>query len=152
LLPRLAMIFALCLVAIAPLALPVEAQENGASILISPSSGVPGTEVTVRGYNFTANKWVDIYYDEDWIDDVQADGNGDFRVTFTVPDSYRGVHTVLARDEEGESASRNFTIRSELTVSPEEGRWAIRLPRQAGDTAGMKWASSCILAASACSR
>ena len=60
LLSRLVIAFAVCLLALALPAAP--AQADGAYIRLSPSSGVPGEEVKVRGYNFTADKWVDIYY------------------------------------------------------------------------------------------
>ena len=128
LLSRLLIVLVTCLLAIAPLALPAEAQD-GASIHLSPSSGVPGTEVTVYGYNFTADELVGIYYyldatDSIWRADVKADGDGDFRVTFEVPESYKGAHTVLAKDAEdtkGKSASRSFTVRPGLFVSPAEG-------------------------------
>jgi len=123
-------VLVICLVAIALLPA-APAQAAGAVIELSPSSGVPGEEVTVRGYNFTANEYVDIYYDlngdgewipAEWVEDVQTDGDGDFPwVTFIVPESYTGDHTVRAEDQEGKSASINFTAKPGLTVSPEEG-------------------------------
>jgi hypothetical protein len=111
-------------------AAPAQANGVGPSITLNPNNGVPGTEVTVRGYNFTPNKWVDIYYDlngdEEWVDeewraDVQADEDGDFEKIFTVPDSYKGAHGVLAEDQEHKSTSINFTAKPGLTVSPAEG-------------------------------
>ncbi|MCJ7656148.1 MAG: hypothetical protein MUO97_12785 [Dehalococcoidia bacterium] len=123
-------VLVICLVAIALLPA-APAQAAGAVIELSPSSGVPGEEVTVRGYNFTANEYVDIYYDlngdgewipAEWVEDVQTDGDGDFPwVTFTVPESYKGNHGVLVEDQEHKSASTNFTVKPGLTVSPEEG-------------------------------
>jgi len=123
LLSRLLAVFVVCLVAIALPAAPVQAQ--GASITLSPDHGVPGEEVTVRGYNFTADEWVDIYYYPDgtrtWIDDVETDGDGDFRITFEVPESYTGDHRVFAEDEDGIDAYKNYTVEPGLTVDPEEG-------------------------------
>jgi len=124
LLSRLTIVFLVCLLAIALPATP--AQANGAYIALSPSSGVPETEVTVYGYNFTANKYVAIYYyrtstNEVWIDDVRTDGDGDFRITFTIPESYKGYHAVLAEDEYDITAYATFTVKPGLTVSPEEG-------------------------------
>jgi hypothetical protein len=118
------LVIVVCLIAIALPTAP--AQADGAVITLDPISEVPGVEVTVRGYNFTANDWVDIYYymdttDDMWIDDVKADGSGDFRLTFIVPESYKGAHEVLAEDESAKSASMNFDVEPGLTVDPEDG-------------------------------
>jgi hypothetical protein len=111
-------------------AVPTQADGEGPSIRLSPSSGVPGDEVTVDGYNFTPNKWVDIYYclnttclttDRTWVADRETDDDGYFKVTFIVPESYKGAHGVLAEDQEHKSASINFTAKPGLTVSPAEG-------------------------------
>jgi len=124
LLSRLVIAFAVCLLAIALPAAPTQA--NGAEITLSPSSGVPGEEVRVRGYNFTADKWVDIYYylngSRTWVDDVRTDGDGDFSwVTFEVPESYTGEHEVRAYIGTSLQAIKEFTVEPGLTVSPEEG-------------------------------
>jgi len=119
----LLIVLIVCLVAIALLAVPALAQ--GADIILSPSSGVPGEEVEVRGYNFTADEWVDIYYylngNREWIDDVKTDEDGDFRLTFIVPESSSGDHTVYAEDEDEIDAQADFTVEPGLIVDPEEG-------------------------------
>jgi hypothetical protein len=117
---RLLVVLVICLVAIA---LPAEpAQAQGTYIVLSPDEGVPGEEVRVRGINFTADEWVDIYYDGKWIDDIMTDGDGDFPwVTFEVPESPSGNHKVLAEDEYGIDAYDYFTVEPGLTVEPEEG-------------------------------
>ena len=118
--PRLTIALVVCLIAIA---LPVApAHANGADIRLSPDDGVPGEEIKVRGYNFTANEWVDIYYGGDWIDvDVETDGDGDFPwVTFTIPESHKGDHAVLA-DDGSIDAYPYFTVEPGLTIDPEEG-------------------------------
>ncbi len=123
LLSRLLVVLIVCLVAIALPAAPAQAQYT--YITLTPDHGVPGEEVTVRGYNFTADEWVDIYYYLDgtrtWIDDVETDGGGDFRVTFEVPESYSGEHRVFAEDEDRIDAHKYFTVEPGLTVSLEEG-------------------------------
>jgi len=121
---RVVIVLVTCLVTIPLLAVPVQA--NGAHITLSPDDGVPGEEVTVRGYNFTAGAWVDIYYylngSRIWIDDVRTDGDGDFwGVTFIVPESYKGDHEVFAEDEDDITAHADFTVEPGLTVDPEEG-------------------------------
>ena len=60
LLSRLLIVLAICLVAVALPAVPAQAQD--AYILLSPDEGVPGEEITVYGYNFTHDEWVDIFY------------------------------------------------------------------------------------------
>jgi hypothetical protein len=127
-LSRLLIVLIVCLVAI-PL-LPVPAQAAGPSITLRPDSGVPGEEVRIRGYNFTAKEYVDIYYDGRHIDvyvdgtrrdDVRTDEDGDFDVTFFVPESYAGKHEVYAEDDEGIDESADFTVEPGLTVDPEDG-------------------------------
>jgi hypothetical protein len=120
LLSRLLIILVICFVAIALPAAPAQAQ--GTYIVLSPDGGVPGEEVRVRGINFTANEWVDIYYDGTWVDDILTDGDGDFPwVTFEVPESHKGNHQVLAEDEYGISAYDYFTVEPGLIIEPEEG-------------------------------
>jgi hypothetical protein len=123
LLSRLLVVIVVCLAAIALPEAP--AQANGADLLLSPNSGVPGEEVTVYGFNFTPDEYVDIYYYLDgssvWVADDIVDSDGDFRVDFIVPESCRGPHEVLAEDEEDVDAYADFTVEPGLTVSPEEG-------------------------------
>jgi hypothetical protein len=123
-LSQLLVVLAVCLAAIALPAAP--AQAAGAYITLSPDDGVPGEEVKVRGSNFTAYAWVDIYYYPNgsriWIDDVQTDGDGDFPwVTFTIPESHTGPHDVFAEDEDHITAYKDFTVEPGLTISLEEG-------------------------------
>lgn len=123
LLSRLLIVLIVCIAAIALPAVPAQAQ--GARITLSPDDGVPGEEVTVRGYNFTDEEWVDIYYYPNGVGirvaEIETDEDGDFRVTFEVPESYAGPHKVLAEDEYGVDASDYFTVEPGLTVDPEEG-------------------------------
>ena len=123
LLYRLLVIFVICLVAIALPAMPVQAQ--GADITLSPDDGVPGEEITVYGYNFTPDRWVDIYYYQNGtrtrVAEVKADDDGDFHVDFEVPESYTGDHEVLAEDTYDVDASEYFDVEPGLTIDPEEG-------------------------------
>jgi len=126
LLSRLLVVLAVCLVAIALPTATAQAQEGGgASIRLSPSHGVPGEEITVYGYNFTDDEWVDVYYYPNGsrirVKEVETDEDGDFRVTFEVPESCTGDHEVLAVDEEDIDAYDDFTVEPGLTVDPEEG-------------------------------
>jgi len=122
-LSRLLVVLVFCLVAMALLAVPVQA--DGASIILSPDDGVPGEEVEVRGYNFTADEWVDIYYYPNGarirVAEDETNSSGYFRVTFTVPESCTGDHTVYAEDEDEIDAYADFTVEPGLTIDPEEG-------------------------------
>jgi hypothetical protein len=130
LLSRLLIVLVVCLIAMALPAVP--AQAAGTEITLSPISGVPGDTVRVYGYNFTPNKWVDIYYclnttclntTRTWVAEVETDEYGDFEKTFTVPESYKGDHKVRAEEDSPSAyvAEAIFTVKPGLTVSPEEG-------------------------------
>jgi hypothetical protein len=125
------LVILICLVAIALPAAPAQAQ--GAEIYLSPTSGVPGQNVTVYGLNFTPSKnyYVDIYYDvngdgdwtdDEWMVDARTDNDGNFQVDFEVPSSYKGTHTILAREAtSGYVAEADFSVKPGLTVDPEKG-------------------------------
>jgi hypothetical protein len=125
LLSRLAIALIVCLLAVPLLAPTTVAQDGEPYITLSPSWGVPGEKVTVRGVNFTAEEWVDIYYypngTGEWIEDVETDEDGYFKVTFEVPESSSGNHEVRARDVHYITASAYFTVKPGLIVDPEEG-------------------------------
>jgi len=118
---RLVVVLIVFLIVIPLLTPPAGADDVEAYITLSPDDGVPGEEVTVRGYNFSANKWVDIYYDGTWQEDVKTDKDGYFKVTFKVPESYTGDYEVFAEDEDDIIAYADFNAEPGLTVSPEKG-------------------------------
>ncbi len=120
---RVAIALVLCLVGVALPAAP--AQANGAYIKLSPDEGVPGEEITVYGYNFTAEARVYVYYypdgDRIQLARVETDDDGDFRVDVVIPESYTGAHEVYAEDEDDVDAYDHFDVEPGLTVDPEEG-------------------------------
>jgi hypothetical protein len=129
-LSRLLIVLAVCLVAMALPAVPAQADGGGPYITLSDSSGVPGTEVTVRGYNFTAYDGFDIYYCLSTaclttarvrVAEVETDKNGYFRDTFIVPESYTGPHEVRVYIDTSLQTTEDFTVEPGLTVSPAEG-------------------------------
>ncbi len=128
LLSRTIIVVVTCLLAVPLLVMPAQAQ--GADIRLSPDSGVPGTEVTLRGYNFTPNESVDICYcptaacpaiSRIWVAEEVDTEDGEFTVRFTIPESYAGAHEVRVYIGASLQAARNFTVRPAVTVSPEEG-------------------------------
>jgi hypothetical protein len=125
---RVLAVLAVCLVSVTLPAAPAQADDEGPYITLDPNNGVPGTSVTVHGGNFTAGKWVDIYYYLDTANTTnrirvqeKQISTTTFTVTFTIPESCTGDHKVLAEDENGKNASRSFTVKPGLKVSPEEG-------------------------------
>ena len=127
---RLAIILFICLLAIPMLAVPAQAQEeDDPSITLDPTSGHPGEEVTVRGYFFDSDDEVDIYFyrngssSREKVATDETDNDGDFRVTFIVPESYTGQHDVRIYYEGSSSmqASEEFIIVPWLEIDPEEG-------------------------------
>jgi hypothetical protein len=125
LLPRLAIIFIVCLVSIPLVAAPAQAVDDEEPfITLSPLSGMPGEDVTVRGYNFDPDEEVEVYYypngSRKEVASDDTDDDGDFRVTFEVPESCKGEHRVRAEVRYDE-ADDFFTVEPGLTVDPEEG-------------------------------
>ena len=124
LLSRLAIAFVICLLALPALTVPAQAQENE-FITLSPSSGHPGEELTVRGEYFEAYEEVEIYYYYNSkrvkVATDDANSSGEFRVTFTIPESYQGKHEVRADGDDGSLAYRDFEVEPGLEIDPEEG-------------------------------
>lgn len=127
LLTRLALVLVVCLMAVASLALPTVAQDDGDPYMgLSIPSGVPGDAITVTGGNFTPDAQVDILFAGIWRTTATADEEGGFTAEIPVPSIYRGSHPVRAEESATIYAQRNFNVQSGLTVTPEEG--------QVGDT------------------
>ncbi|MCJ7669046.1 MAG: Ig-like domain-containing protein [Dehalococcoidia bacterium] len=123
-LPRLVIVLVVCLIAIALPAVPAQAQCGGPFIELSPSSGAPGTEVTINGQDFDAGKYVDIYYDGTIRATGKTDSSGDFTIPFTVPEGCKGayqVHAKVGADVGYDTADSYFTVKPGLTVTPEKG-------------------------------
>jgi len=116
----LAIVLALCLIAIALPSVPAQAQCGGPFIELSPSSGIPETNVIVHGYDFAGGVLVDIYYDGNPIATERTSSSGDFTIFFTVPEGGKGHYQVLAKGKYA-SVDTYFTVKPGLTVTPEKG-------------------------------
>jgi len=125
LLSRVLVVLVVCLIAIALPAAPAQAQVCGGPFIeLSPSSGVPGTEVAVDGQDFDAGKYVDIYYAGTIVATGRTNIKGDFTIFFTVPEGYKGPYQVRAKvgsDVGYDTADAVFTVKPGLTVSPAKG-------------------------------
>lgn len=93
-----------------------DANEDDPSINVDPETTSPGEEVTIEGDDFGPEETVTIEItDEDGnvIDTITVvtDDNGDFSVTWTVPqDVTPGTLTIAAADESGNTATAELTI------------------------------------------
>ncbi|MFW6105240.1 MAG: IPT/TIG domain-containing protein [Chloroflexota bacterium] len=120
LLPRVPIIFVVCLMAIALTATPAQAICGGPTIDLSPSSGAPGTEVAVYGQRFDAGSYIDILYEGTIVATGRTGIRGTFTITFTVPECHMGAYEVLA-GAYTKTAKAYFYTRPGLTVTPEKG-------------------------------
>jgi hypothetical protein len=117
---RLLIVFVTCLMAMVLSSVPAQAQCGGPFINLSPSSGAPGTGVTVNGQGFDKGKYVDIYYGGALKATNKTNSWGDFTILFTVPENCKGDYTVQAVVSHY-TANAVFTVKPGLTVSPEKG-------------------------------
>jgi hypothetical protein len=88
-------------------------------LLLSPSEGHVGTNLTVTGGGFTANKDVDVMYDDSQAATGRTNSGGSFSVTFGVPESQHGAHQVTAEIGGETEATRSFTMESNPPDTPE---------------------------------
>jgi len=89
---------------------------------LSSSSGYVGDQITVAGTGFAANKSVTITFHNANVGTAETDANGSLtNATFTVPDSYRGSHTVKALDASTYYDTATFTTNQSITLSPTSG-------------------------------
>jgi len=118
----LLVVLALCLIATAALPVPTQAACPAYGITLSPKFGPPGTVVTVSGHDFAEHYLVDIYYgknDEKPIAWDYTDNQGNFIITFTIPEGCAGEYRVLARVNH--DVHTYFTVKPGLTITPQKG-------------------------------
>ncbi len=130
-LPRLAIVAAICLTTIALLPTPAQAVVcRFPEISLSVDGGVPGDTVTVHGLDFDPDGYVDLYYYLDSAsritlkEDIVPSRSRDFDISVTIPPSCTGNHKVRAIGRvDGQIVERDavFSVRPGLTVSPAEG-------------------------------
>ena len=86
-----------------------------ASLNLNPTSGYVGSEVTISGDGFTPDGRVSILYDTAQVFTVSANNFGSFSVSFTVPVSKGGTHSVTANDLATPGVSASGTFSMEIT-------------------------------------
>jgi hypothetical protein len=88
-------------------------------IVLSPTEGHVGTDLTVTGHGFAANEDVDILYEGSVIVTAETDDKGDFQASFSVPESQYGERVVAAGYSGENHANAIFTMESEPPPIPQ---------------------------------
>jgi len=102
-------------------------------ITLSPTSGSPGTRVTVTGTNFESYRGdsISVFFDDREIDSLVVPDSGIFTVLFDVPDDVvPGRFYVAVRDEEGSllGSRRPFIVHEvEIELYPRDGAVGTRV-------------------------
>jgi len=86
-------------------------------LTVTPNKGEVGTQVTVSGSGFKANKATAIYFKNNQVASISTDANGSFVAKFPVPANPSGKHTVKASDGTY-SGNSDFTILPSLALDP----------------------------------
>jgi len=84
-----------------------------AEIWLDMADGPVGTEVTINGIGFYANRTVTLYYYNvigEKIGTATASPIGEFTHQFTIPNSTAGEHRITAANNEGNSAETEFGV------------------------------------------
>ncbi len=95
--------------------------EAVAAITLNLSEGTVGTEVQVTGEEFALSESLTVKFNSTNAQTASTDSSGGFTVTFTVPESPQGTHTIAAEDASSNSATATFTTKQSITVSPTSG-------------------------------
>jgi len=87
-------------------------------ITIDPSSGTAGERATVNGTGFADGEGVTIKFDGDEVATGDTSTNGSFTIAFDIPAVGAGTYDVEAEDDDNNSASTEFAIASNISISP----------------------------------
>lgn len=96
-----------------------------ATLTVSPTSGPPGTSVTVTGSGFPPGTFVDLLFDSSAQTNATASSSGAFTKSMTIPSSATvGPHKIKASFGTSEIPETPFTVTSStptITLSPISG-------------------------------
>jgi hypothetical protein len=100
--------------------------EIGSDIVLSPTAGHVGTNLTVTGYGFTTDKTVSIMYDGSQQTTAVTNDQGSFEGSFLVPPSQHGEHQITIGYSSDTTASAVFVLESDppgipQLISPSNG-------------------------------
>jgi IPT/TIG domain len=97
------------------------------TVTLSSTSDPVGTTITLSGSNFAASSRISVKYDGSTLTTSPAtvttssSGVIPLGVTFTVPASSAGIHTVTVTDASSNIGSATFSVISTITLSPTSG-------------------------------
>ena len=89
-------------------------------VILEPTSGEAGTDVSVSGTGFGKRRDVDIYFDNETIAYDKTGTDGSFETTFTVPELDKGIYDVEAEDDDRNLDTAKFTITVPEPTQPTE--------------------------------
>ncbi len=87
-------------------------------VTVNPTSGVPGTPVTVLGTGFDRRENITIYFVISKVASVQTDSLGDFVATFNIPELEAGLQEIEIDDGEEVQITKFTIISSSKPPSP----------------------------------
>jgi hypothetical protein len=91
-------------------------------IKLDPDEGPVGTEVEISGSGFSDSETLTIDVGTTEVDiesgDDETDSSGEFECTIIVPEAANGNRTITVTDESGAEGKLDFTVESEIEVSP----------------------------------
>jgi hypothetical protein len=93
--------------------------EIRSDIVLSPTMGHVGTNVTVTGYGFAGDRVVSIMYDGSPEATATTDNEGNFEVSFPVPPGQHGDHPITVGYSAADVASAAFTLESVPPGTPQ---------------------------------
>ncbi len=80
-------------------------------ILVSPTAASPNSSIRVVGKGFQSNSSVTLLLGNASVSTTLAKSDGSFDISFQVPPVKPGVYVLTAKDNFGEQASINFTVK-----------------------------------------
>jgi hypothetical protein len=89
-------------------------------IILDPTSGEAGTDVSVSGTGFGRRSDVVVYFDAEGVATDTTNSDGSFGATFTVPELDAGIYDVEAEDDDGNLDTAKFTITVPEPTQPTE--------------------------------
>jgi hypothetical protein len=90
----------------------------GAGITVNKSSGGAGTSITVAGAGFGSGEAVTVIYDTDQVGSATANPDGSWTLTFNVPPSPAGSHTINASGSTTSVVTVPFTSTASVNLPP----------------------------------
>ena len=83
----------------------------------TPNHAPPDATVTVTGTGFGDRADVDIFLGTTKVTSGQADSDGSFSISFTVPDIEEGTYTLLVEDDEGNDDEGSFLVEIGIEIA-----------------------------------